>query len=261
MLTLGTKVICSGGRYGYSLQSGREGKCRVTLRAGRRIGYPLLSQPTPWKGLEQGMRPGTRRPRSPTVSPTPAPPAFARRGVEPSLVPHAEGLPGAGPRPRVLRLQQEQRDHQRRRRRQRSAQGCGPGHPAIPPPRRFPPLARLCGAPPRSAPIRLHLPGDFALSLLTPPTGAGCGGVARPWTRGCLGAGVGGPEHVRSTRLGRKMGDHLLNIGNLRNLLPGVLPHHLGCSRPHPRPQPIDLIFVDPFLKPVMSTVCWTSSS
>lgn len=99
MLTLGTKVICSGGRYGYSLQSGRGGKCRVTLRAGRRIGYPLLSQPTPWKGLEQGMRPGTRRPRSPTVSPTPAPPAFARRGAEPSLVPHAEGYlePAPGP--------------------------------------------------------------------------------------------------------------------------------------------------------------------
>lgn len=131
MLTLGTKVICSGGRYGYSLQSGRGGKCRVTLKAGRRIWLPLLSQRTPWKGLEQGMCPGTRRPRSPTVSPTPAPPASARRGAEPSLVPHAEGLPGAGRRPRVLRLQQEQRDHQRRRRRQRSAQRAGTsGHPS-----------------------------------------------------------------------------------------------------------------------------------
>ena len=136
MLTLGTKVICSGGRYGYSLQSGRRGKCRVTLRAGRPIGSPLLSQTTPWKGLEQGMRPGTRRPRSPTVYPTPAPPASARRGAEPSLVPHAEGLPAAGPRPRVLRLQHDQRDHQHRRR-QRRAQGCGQGHPAIPPARRL----------------------------------------------------------------------------------------------------------------------------
>ena len=100
------------------------------------------------------------------------------------------------------------------------------GHPSSP--AAFLPSPDSAGAPPRSAPTRLRLPGDFPISPLTPPTGAGCGGVARARTRGCLGAGEGAPEHVRSTKLGRKLGDHFLNMGNLRNLLPGVLPHHLG---------------------------------
>ena len=68
-----------------------------------------LSQSTPQKGLEQGLRqvPQIAVTREP-VSPTLAPPSSNHRGYGASSVPQAEGLPEAGPLPHVLGLQQEQ---------------------------------------------------------------------------------------------------------------------------------------------------------
>lgn len=91
----------------------------------------------------------------PTLLQVPAPSLLPPTGVQgPSSVSCAEGLPGARPRPRVLRPQHEQGGDQchRRSRHRRRAQRRGPGCPGFTPsPRFFVPSPHSAGAPPRCA--------------------------------------------------------------------------------------------------------------
>lgn len=81
--------ICSEGRYGYSPQPGPRGKCRVTGRARRPRGSQHLSQPTPWKGLELGIRPGATNGLIKE--------GLVSRSVSAIKTPHSPAHGGAGP--------------------------------------------------------------------------------------------------------------------------------------------------------------------
>lgn len=138
--------------------------------------------------------------------PGPTPPSSAHRGAGAQLGPHAEGLPGARPRPRVLRPQQEQGSHQRRHRRSR-AQRRRPGHRAYPLPEAPRPLRR--------APSRVRRGSETARPALTARSSWELGAAVSPRPEGRLregarrapGGGRGGPRARAQPRLERMHGD------------------------------------------------------
>ena len=252
-------VVCSGGRYGSSPQSGPR-----KVQSHRQGGAPWPSpapEPTHTsEGAGTGAAPRCHKLPVPgrPVSPTVSPPSSNHRGRGAQLGPSSGGVTWGWPRaPRP-----------------RAAAGARrlPAPPPPPPPRRselrpgtsghpsssaFPgPRHASAGPLPARRLLGLRLPGDFRVSLLAPPRGMG--------PVGARGRGPG----TCCARLGRELGalylnvgDLYLNVGDLWAPLSSVLPHSLGWIGLHPRPRPVALTCVWPFPKAIMSTACWTSSS
>lgn len=202
------------------------GKVLSHLRSWAPWPPPVPANPHLGRGRNRRLRPvkqtaGTKGLVSHRI-PGPTPPSSAHRGAGAQLGPHAEGLPGARPWPRVLRPQQEQGSHQRRHRRSR-AQRRRPEHRASPLPEAPRPFRR--------APSRVRRGSETARPALPARSSWELGAAVSPRPEGRLregarrgpGGGRGGPRARAQPRLERMHGD-----GESPGRSPRVLTRHVG---------------------------------